>query len=1093
MASTVYVLQVGINQYPNGVGSLNGCVNDVHRIHDYVTKTFGDAARTVQLLDSDANRKNVVKQFREHLCKAGSGDVVLFHYSGHGARWKSAPDFQKWFPDGWDEGLVLHDSRMPGGFDLADKELAILLAEVAKNEPHITVLFDCCHSGGATRGLDDFTQLKVRQTHTVNDPRPLDSYLDGYYTDLVKKGMPLQLPSSKHILLAACERKQKAWEGRNFQGVFTSSLLEVLSNSAQDLSYANVFLRCREAVRNRASDQDPQFETYGGFKAYGGFLGQSASTAARRCTVIFDGNQGEWLLNRGAIHGLSTAADKVTTAEIYPAGKSVAVGNARTLQVGAQNSQLEFVGFEPAADAQYEAELTSMPIAPMSVVLIANDLLTSQIDQFIKKTEEQILDFSLDKNIAATKYALRVTGDLWQIELCETEKLVLGARGDFEKSAEHIFAALNKIAQWERLLKLQNDTTKLNAKNVDLQLLEIANDGEHAIDGLSFTGNVQNEQDTLQFKLVANNTSAQELHFTLLYMPEDYSIAIPYKQAIEPTKDKFEFVFAADGSESPIIYAGVDGDSGETQYILKLLVSTEQVDDFLLQREPIEGLGEIASFPVTRNLTKGRGAGFGQKPRAKITYKNEWFTKTVTLRIALQKDRVGADKDVKLAGGQITIKANSAVKADVAISSARTRTRDVGATNDFYKALELSGASLFNFSKTRGEDQTILELSEIQADAETLRQNPLEIELDTQLKDDEYILPIAFDGESMFVTGQSRKDTNGRTLIRIEQIPETPTNRRSLYSALKLYFFKCIGIANVNQLRWVEYDNGLVRRHSSGVAEKVAVASRVLVLIHGIIGDTEGIAAGLPLVNLGTGTLDQKFDLVLTYDYENLNTSIKTTAQLLRKQLEEVGIKADDQKHVTFLVHSMGGLVARWFIEHEGGNKIVDHLAMCGTPNSGSPFGEIGRARTVVATLGTLAINVFPATAPYLGPVLYALNQSQKVTPTLEEMSQDSSFMKELAGLADPSVQYSIIAGDVRKYDATKDALTARLVAKLGKGFAFSGLFGQEAHDIAVRVDSIRSVKDTRAPKPDKQSVTCHHLNYFVADEGLKALAKIDW
>ena len=256
MASNIYVLQVGINQYPNGVSSLNGCINDVHRIHDYVKKTFGDAARTVQLLDSDVNRKNVIKQFREHLGKAGSGDVVLFHYSGHGARCKSAPDFQKWFPDGWDEGLVLHDSRMPGGYDLADKELAILLAEVAKNEPHITVLFDCCHSGGATRGLDDFTQLKVRQTHTVNDPRPLDSYLDGYYTELVKKGMQLQLPSSKHILLAACERKQKAWEGRNFQGVFTSSLLEVLSNSAQDLSYAHVFLRCREAVRNRASDQE---------------------------------------------------------------------------------------------------------------------------------------------------------------------------------------------------------------------------------------------------------------------------------------------------------------------------------------------------------------------------------------------------------------------------------------------------------------------------------------------------------------------------------------------------------------------------------------------------------------------------------------------------------------------------------------------------------------------------------------------------------------------------------------------------------------------------------------------------------------------
>ena len=1093
MTSNIYVLQIGINKYPTGVGSLTGCVNDVHNIHDYLAKTFGTSAHIVQLLDSDAKRKNVIQQFREHLGRAGAGDVVLFHYSGHGARCKSAPDFRKWFPDGWDEGLVLHDSRQAGGFDLADKELAILLAEVAKNEPHISVLLDCCHSGTATRGLDDFTQLRVRQTYTVNEPRPLDSYLDGYYMDLLKKGMPLQLPSSQHILLAACERKQKAWEGQDHQGVFTSSLLEVLSNPVQDLSYANVFLRCREAVRNRANDQDPQFETFAGFKAYDGFLGQSAANAARRCTVIFDKNQGEWLLNRGAIHGLSTAADKVTTAEIYPAGKSVAIGNARTVQVGAQNSQLEFVGFQLAADSQYEAELTSMPSVLMSVTLIANDLIASQIDKIVRASEGEILEFLLERKVTSTKYLLRVTGDTWRIELRETEKLVLGARGDFEKSAEYIFVALNKIAQWERMVQLQNDATQLQADVVDFQLVEVGNDGEHAINGLNFTGNVQTKSDTLRFKLVANNTSDQELHFALLYMPDDYSIAIPYNQPIEPTSEKFEFVFPAAGGESPVIYANVDEQSGETQYILKLLVSTERIDDFLLRRDRIKGLSEIASFPVMRGVSKGRGMGFGEKPREKITYNNEWFTKTVTVRVVLQRDRVAADKDIKLADGQITIKANPAVTAEVAISSARTGTRGIGQTTDFYKVMERAGASLINFSSTRGDDQTILELSEIQADRVALREHPLEIELDTQLNDDEYILPITFDGENLIVTGQPRKDANGRTLIRIDHIPETPTNRRSLFSALKLYFFKCIKGANVNQLRWVEYDNGAVRRHSSQVAEKVGLAKKVLVLIHGIIGDTEGIAAGLPLVNIGASTLDQKFDLILTYDYENLNTSIKTTAQLLKEQLDEAGIDADDQKHVTFLVHSMGGLVARWFIEHEGGNSVVDHLVMCGTPNGGSPFGQIGQVRSVVSTLGTLAINVFPATAPYLGPLLYALNQSQKVTPTLEEMSQDSQFMKELSGLGDPSVKYSIIAGEIWRYDASHDPLAARLVAQVGKGFAFSELFGEEAHDIAVLVDSIRNVKDSRDPKPDKQSVTCHHLNYFVAEEGLKALAKIDW
>ena len=43
----------------------------------------------------------------------------------------------------------------------------------------------------------------------------------------------------------------------------------------------------------------------------------------------------------------------------------------------------------------------------------------------------------------------------------------------------------------------------------------------------------------------------------------------------------------------------------------------------------------------------------------------------------------------------------------------------------------------------------------------------------------------------------------------------------------------------------------------------------------------------------------------------------------------------------------MGGLVARWFIEQEGGNRVVDHLVMCGTPNVGSPFGKIDSARNL--------------------------------------------------------------------------------------------------------------------------------------------------
>ena len=151
MSKGIYALLVGINDYSPAVGKLNGCLNDVDHFHSYLTENFNRRRLHIEVLkDADATRPNIIKQFRSHLGRARANDIVVFQYCGHGARSKSAKPFEQFFPDGQDEGLVCYDSRGPGGFDLADKELAGLLAELAQNEPHIAMILDCCHSGSAT-------------------------------------------------------------------------------------------------------------------------------------------------------------------------------------------------------------------------------------------------------------------------------------------------------------------------------------------------------------------------------------------------------------------------------------------------------------------------------------------------------------------------------------------------------------------------------------------------------------------------------------------------------------------------------------------------------------------------------------------------------------------------------------------------------------------------------------------------------------------------------------------------------------------------------------------------------------------------------
>jgi len=193
------------------------------------------------------------------------------------------------------------------------------------------------------------------------------------------------------------------------------------------------------------------------------------------------------------------------------------------------------------------------------------------------------------------------------------------------------------------------------------------------------------------------------------------------------------------------------------------------------------------------------------------------------------------------------------------------------------------------------------------------------------------------------------------------------------------------------------------------------------------------------------------------------------------------------------MVHSMGGLVSRWFIEQEGGNKIVDHLVMFGTPNVGSPFGQVSAARKILGILTTLAINMQPAATPFVGALIYMLNRSKKLTPTLEQMNPTSEFIKALNASDDPNIPYTIVAGDIRDYRESADQLAARLVAKVGSGILFDTIYQNAGHDIAVSDDSIRGVADDRTPPPKKQNVVCHHLNYFDSEAGLKAMAAVQW
>ena len=183
----------------------------------------------------------------------------------------------------------------------------------------------------------------------------------------MKQGQGFGIPGGRHILLAACDRGQLANESPATQGgIFTTTLLEVLEQSGGNLSYADLFVRCRAAVRKRAQDQDPQFDLVGNFNPWTGFLGRAGGTPGRRYRVTFD--QGAWKINCGAMDGVPTDADKSVGVALYDdAAPDRVVGHARTTEVGAQSSFVDLLDFQGDEGAGYSAAVTHLPVAPLLV------------------------------------------------------------------------------------------------------------------------------------------------------------------------------------------------------------------------------------------------------------------------------------------------------------------------------------------------------------------------------------------------------------------------------------------------------------------------------------------------------------------------------------------------------------------------------------------------------------------------------------------------------------------------------------------------------------------------------------------------------
>ncbi|MFE1744528.1 caspase family protein [Coleofasciculus sp. H7-2] len=303
-------LLVGINAYPTA--PLRGCITDVDLQQQLLIHRFGFHPKDILIVtDQQATRKGILDAFEEHLIKqAKSGDVVVFHYSGHGSQ-VADPDCDFKDPTGkcLNSTFVPIDSSLPTGFpgergvveDIMGHTL-FLLMDALKTE-NVTAVLDSCHSGGGKRG-----NLVVRSRDGGAQLQPVPAEIEYQQQWLKRLNLsPAEFVRrrregvAKGVVIASAKRDQFAADtpfSDFYAGAFTYLMTQYLWQQTGSESFASALPNIGRNITRMSSRQDPEFEAKPGssnLKQPIYFIGQQTPPAEAVITKV-EGNQAQlWL------------------------------------------------------------------------------------------------------------------------------------------------------------------------------------------------------------------------------------------------------------------------------------------------------------------------------------------------------------------------------------------------------------------------------------------------------------------------------------------------------------------------------------------------------------------------------------------------------------------------------------------------------------------------------------------------------------------------------------------------------------------------------------------------------------------------------
>jgi hypothetical protein len=250
---------VGINEYSSA--PLNGCVNDVNDMAEFLVSKCKYSEENIRLLTDDrATKARILERLEWLVAGAKAGDNLFFQYSGHGTQIVSRNKKEE--IDGKDEVIccVNFDWDHPSTY-ITDNEFMKIFNKCANVGAKLWWISDSCHSGTLNRDAL-LGRLVPRMYPMHND----FSWRNRGAEKLNKTVKTKTSTTPNGIFISGCKDNQTSadayFKGR-YNGAFTKSLLDVLYkyiDQEAPLTWKQVMDKSVELLKKGKFTQVPQFQ-----------------------------------------------------------------------------------------------------------------------------------------------------------------------------------------------------------------------------------------------------------------------------------------------------------------------------------------------------------------------------------------------------------------------------------------------------------------------------------------------------------------------------------------------------------------------------------------------------------------------------------------------------------------------------------------------------------------------------------------------------------------------------------------------------------------------------------------------------------------